>query len=108
MEQPEFTTDRIPGLRPGEIALDYHCIDEDDDEEQQASTLFCLGSAYLRSSLLAQEEAIIYTYLSRIHVVYIPYLPFLDANQTYIALATLHSLVRSLNIYEYNDIYLYL
>lgn len=42
MEQPEFTTDRIPGLRPGEIALDYHCIDEDDDEEQQASTLLTL------------------------------------------------------------------
>lgn len=108
MEQPEFTTDRIPGLRPGEIALDYHCIDEDDDEEQQASTLFCLSSAYLGSSLLAQEEAIIYTYLSRIHVVYIPYLPILDANQTYIALATLRSLVRSLNIYKHKDIYIFL
>lgn len=77
---------------------------------KQAHFLPCLSSAYryLGSSLLAQEEAIIYTYLSRIHVVYIPYLPFLGANQNYIALATLHSLVRSLNIYKHNDIYIYL
>lgn len=75
---------------------------------KQAHFVPCLGLAYLGSSLLAQEEATIYTYLSRIHVVYIPYLPILDANQTYIALATLHSLVRSLNIYKHNDIYIYL
>lgn len=75
---------------------------------KQADFLPCLSSAYLGSSLLAQEEATTYTYLSRIHVVYIPYLPFLGANQNYIALATLYSLVRSLNIYKYNDIYIYL
>lgn len=75
---------------------------------KQADFLPCLSSAYPRIWLLAQEMAIIYTYLSRIHVVYIPYLPILDANQTYIALATLHSLVRSLNIYKHNDIYIYL
>lgn len=63
MEQPEFTTDRIPGLRPGEIALDYHCIDEDDDEEQQASTLLTLPQLSLPREFVACARGGYYIYL---------------------------------------------